>query len=77
MNFECFNFTEYDCEEQALWITYGLYSYIIEVDKENIVLKVFEKDTNHNDKTRYHILNKVFFGDSCWYECLNWVKNRM
>ena len=76
MNFEYFKFGEYDCEEQALWITYGLYSYIIEVNKEEICLKVFEENTNQKNKTKYHLLEKYFSGDTCWYECLNWIKKR-
>ena len=74
--FEYFKFGEYDCEEQSLWVTYGLYSYVIEIDKEKIYLKVFEKNTNQKNKDRYHLLDKYFTGDSCWYECLNWIKNR-
>ena len=77
MNFEYFKIGEYDIEEQALWITYGLYSYIIEVDKDDISLKVFESNKNQKEEMRYHIMQKRFNGDSCWYECLTWIKNRV
>ena len=40
------------------------------------ILKVFEKNTNQKNKDRYHLLDKYFTGDSCWYECLSWIKNR-
>lgn len=66
---------EYDSDEKALWITYGCFSYIIEVDRKNVNLKVFESK-NHSKGNNYHVLKKTFVGDTCWYESLSWVKNK-
>ena len=77
LSFKYFKFGEYDSEEQALWITYGTKSYIVEIDKENICLKILERNNYFSDKDRYYLLDKFFTGDNCWYECLNWIKCRI
>lgn len=75
--FTNFDFKPYDKESDALWITYGIHSYIIEIDEDLVGLKVFEKNCNSSTKDRYHLLDKNFFGDSCWYDCFYWIKNRI
>ena len=74
-NFQFYEIREYDSNEMALWITYGCFSYIIEVDSENVNLKILERNSK-GMKDRYHLLKKNFVGDTCWFECLSWIKNR-
>lgn len=74
--FSNFDIKPFDNEDNSLWLSYGLYSYIIGIDKDNICLKVLEKNTNNIHKDRYHLLNKTFVGDACWYECFGWIKKR-
>lgn len=73
--FEIYKIGEYNSSEKALWITYGSFSYIIEVNPDNVCLDVLEQNTNTN-KNKYHLLKKKFNGDSCWYDCLSWIKDR-
>lgn len=74
--FSNFDIKPFDSDDNSLWLSYGLYSYVIGVDKDNICLKVLERNTNDSRKDRYHLLKKKFFGDACWYDCLDWIKNR-
>jgi hypothetical protein len=73
--FKTYKINEYDTTEKALWVTYGCFSYIIEIDKDNISLKVLEQNIG-TSKNKYHLLKKNFSGDSCWYDCLSWIKDR-
>lgn len=70
-----YKIAEYDTEEPALWITYGLFSYILKIDSDNICIKVLEQRVG-NTKDRYHTITKTFSGDSCWYECFLWITKR-
>lgn len=72
--FKDYTFALFD-ETMALYISYGLYSYVIYADRFETCLKLLEINSNKHDKNRYHKL-KVFFGDSCWFECLSWIKKR-
>lgn len=74
--FSNFDIKPFDSEKNSLWISYGLYSYIIGIDENSVCLKILEKNTNDIRKDRYHLLRKRFYGDSCWYECFDWIKNR-
>lgn len=71
-----YKFCEFDTEEIALWITYGLFSYILEADKDNICIKILEKDAI-GAKDKYHLSKKVFYGDTCWYDCISWIVERL
>ena len=73
--FNRYKFGVFNGDLTALYITYGLYSYVIFADRDNINLKVMEKNSNEN-KNRYHELRN-FYGDNCWYECLSWIKRRI
>ena len=73
--FNSYKINEYDSDEKALWVTYGCFSYIIEVDTFNICLKILEKDFD-SKKDKYHLLKKNFSGDTCWFDCLSWIKDR-
>lgn len=73
--FELYKISVYKDLGECLWITYSGYSYVIFIDKENIVLKVLEQKIICNNNN-YHELNKIFYGDTCWYECLSWIKNK-
>lgn len=74
--FNNFKIDLFNDDENALWITYGLNSYIIFVSKENVSLMLFEKDKNNIKQDKYHYFKK-FTGDACWYNCLSWIKNRI
>ena len=73
-NFKTFKIDKFQDDEQALWITYGLYSYIVFVSKEDVGLGVLESKINNVDN-KYHKI-KIFYGDACWYQCFDWIKNR-
>jgi hypothetical protein len=73
-----FEFSTYQiCEfgsEKTLRINYGGTPYIIQLDTDGICLQVLEH--SNTEKERYHTLNKRFTGDSCWFECLSWIKEK-
>ena len=76
-----FGFTQFDIKEfenygTCLWITYGLYSYIIYISVDDVCLRLLEKKINSSNKDKYYDVDKIFFGDCCWYECLRWIKKR-
>lgn len=73
--FDIYEINETDSTNKVLRITYGCFSYIIETDDNDICLKVLEKNTN-TEKDKYHLLKKKFYGDACWYNCLDWIKTR-
>ena len=75
-NFKEYTINEYEEDEKALWLTYGLYSYIIFVSCDDINLKVLEKNKLKKNKDNYYHEIRAFNGDSCWINCLNWIKNR-
>lgn len=75
-NFENFKIELFKDDEKALWITYGLHSYIIFASDTEINLVVLEENTGKQGYNKYHKL-KMFNGDTCWYNCLSWIKNRM
>lgn len=72
-NFNIYNFGVYKEFGNSLYINYGIHNYIIYIDKNDICLKLLEK--NKNSEFNYHFINS-YFGDNCWYECLNWIKKR-
>ena len=74
--FDNYNFCIFDSDKKSLYLTYGLYSYVIFADPELVGLKVMEKNFNSLEKDKYHKANE-FFGDSCWFNCLSWIKKRI
>ena len=76
-----FNFTTFKVDNYkgvpALWLTYGTKSYVAYISTENINIEVLEKNTNNYFGNNYHKIDKFFFGESCWYKFLYWVKNRI
>ena len=74
--FDKYTFGVFNGADTALYITYGLHSYVIFADAENINLKMMEKNSNKVKKENYHEL-KTFYGDNCWFECLFWIKKRI
>lgn len=62
------------CGDYSLYITYGLYSYIIYTNKSSVCLNVADKKIN--EEKYYMISNKTFVGDKCWYDCLEWIHQR-
>lgn len=75
-NFITFKISDYK-NIPALWITYGTKSYIAYISIDNICIEVLEKNINTNSDNYYHKIQKTFFGESCWYNFLSWVKNRI
>lgn len=75
-NFETFKISNYK-DSAALWLTYGTKSYIAFISTENVCIEVLEKNINNALDNKYHKINKIFFGESCWYNFLLWVKNRI
>lgn len=73
--FNKYTFGVFNGSITALYITYGLYSYVVFADRDKVSLKVMEKNSSGN-KDKYHEL-KLFYGDNCWYECLMWIKKRI
>lgn len=63
--------------ENALWLTYGTKSYIAYISTEKVCIEVLEKNINSISDNHYHKIEKIFFGESCWYNFLFWVKNRI
>ena len=67
-----FNIAQYN-GRVALWLTYGLNSYIIYVCEEEVTLHIDLLKSNNNITQ----LNRIFYGDACWAQCFDWVKTRM
>lgn len=75
-----FEFDNFDIKPyngtDVLFVSHGLYTYIVFADNVDVGLKILEKNSNTGRKDRYHSIDKMFYGDSCWYNCLDWIKNR-
>lgn len=72
--FDKFKIDMFNNISKALWITYGLYSYVIFVDEKEINLLVLENLIIDNNNKYREV--KRFNGDACWYNCFTWIINR-
>lgn len=72
---DSYNFGNYN-GQTSLYFAYGLQSYVLFVDEEAVSLVLLEKNTDNSNKDKYHKI-KEFNGDSCWFECLLWVRKRI
>lgn len=76
-----FGLTNFDIKpfnngENSLWLQSGLNFYIVTIDTQEVCLMVLERNTDGQNKDKYHLLPTRFTGDSCWFRCLNWIKNK-
>jgi hypothetical protein len=79
MGFTLYDIKSFSFKHKALYITYGIDSYIISVSQDDMALTIMEQNTvgANKNKDRWHrMIDRIFYGDSCWYDCLMWIKKR-